>query len=411
MIRSVKNRLQKWWNDDWTIERPVRRLHLLIIAVALVYAFMEIFMKFGNPGVKFGLEDFIPLLRQQISYKAPAVVKTYFPYLWVAVAVSCFSFRVYMMAATYFAAMKHFEPAKFQRDVLVYLSAALMAIAVTFLLFRTIGFLFWISGHDFATGVHLVQRLVDICTSFVDRHIPTLIALPYPLALLMVLLGFTISSLGGYFVHWLTHQSRLLWLTTHRPHHMPEMLHPLGAPLAFNFDFLLVIPSLIFNVFFAKLFFADALLLETTLVLLFYYHFEIYNHAATHYEVSYHNKLVRFFCDISGSGIYHYMHHTSEEGKDAVNLGGGAFLLWDRIFGTYTQPPAIKPVTGLTNNPTVIMNPLRVNFSGFAQLWYELKHNKELKTRWLILFGSIWYKPPYTKEYLITGYPEKEIPS
>lgn len=408
MIRKVKTILRDWWDREWNFSRPYERLYLLIIAVGVVYTFLEIFLKFGNPGVKFGIEDIIPFLRDQISYNAPDLVKRYFPYVWAIVALSCYSFRVYMIIASYFSSMKAFNPQNFQRDLVVYLSAGLMALASVFLLFRLIGFIFWLSGHDYMTGVHLVQIFIEKCRLFVNAYVPTIVNLPYPVALLSILMGLTLSSLSGYLVHWLTHQSRFLWLTTHRPHHLPEMLHPLGAPLAFNFDFLLVIPSLIFNVLFTKLFYADSLILETTIILIFYYHFEIYNHMATHYDISFRNKLVRFFCDITGSGIYHYMHHTSEEGKDAVNLGGGMFLIWDRIFGTYAQPPAIKPNTGLTNNPTVIMNPFRVNFSGFAQLWYELKHNRDFKTRWRIIFGSIWYIPPHTKEYLITGYPSKK---
>jgi sterol desaturase/sphingolipid hydroxylase (fatty acid hydroxylase superfamily) len=137
------------------------------------------------------------------------------------------------------------------------------------------------------------------------------------------------------------------------------------------------------------------------MILIFYYHFEIYNHLATHYHIAYKNKFVRFFSELTGSGIYHYTHHTSEPGKLTVNLGGGLFMFWDRIFGTFEAPPETPPKTGLTGNPDVHMNPWRITFSGFAQVAYELKHNKSWSTRIKILFGDVYYKPPLTKEFLI----------
>jgi sterol desaturase/sphingolipid hydroxylase (fatty acid hydroxylase superfamily) len=355
----------------------------------------------GNPGVQFGIQDFIPFLRNQVAYQAPEWVKTFFPYIWIVVAVSCYGFRVFIIIYSYFASQKMYGATTFQRDFLVYLTAAVMAIAAVFVLFRVIGVLFWLSGGLYSNGINLMSIVVQNCSLMVQTHVPTLVELPYSMALVMVLMGLTLSSLAGYFVHWLSHQSRFLWLITHRPHHVPEILHPIGAPLAFNFDFLLVFPALIFNVLFTKLFFVEPLILETTIVLIFYYNFEIFNHSASHYEFAYRNKFVRFFSDISGNGVYHYMHHTSEEGKDAVNLGGGFLLLWDRLFGTFVQPTEIKPKTGLTNNPKIRMNPFRINFSGFAQLGYELKYNKDWLIRLRIIFGSIWYKPPFTKDYLV----------
>jgi hypothetical protein len=83
-----------------------------------------------------------------------------------------------------------------------------------------------------------------------------------------------------------------------------------------------------------------------------------------------------------------------------VNLGGGPFLIWDRLFGTYRKPYAEPPPLGLTNQPEIIWNPFRISFSGFAQMWYEWKHNKDWVVRFKIIFGSIWYKPPITKDYL-----------
>ncbi len=407
-MRSLKNRLRHWWEVDWSVSGPSNHFYMLVIVIALGYTFMELFLKIGNPGIQLGISDFIRLLRGQISYEAPALVKQIFPYIWVVLVLSCYIFRVYFIISSYFISLKMFDRQKFQRDFLVYILSVVLVVASTILLFRLIGLIYWLSGNGFHNGVMVLENMSDYFTRFIQKNVPTFVELPYPLALLTVLLGLTISSLGGYFIHWLTHQSRLLWLTVHRPHHMPEILHPVGIPLAFNFDFILIIPGLLFNVVFTKLVYSGSLLLETTLILIFYYHFEIFNHLSTHYHTAYHNKFVRFFSDLTGSGIYHYVHHTSEVGKETVNLGGGIYLLWDRIFGTFELPKPIQPDKGLSGNPKILMNPFRVTFSGFAQIWYEWKHNRSWKTRWLILFGNVFYKPPITKEYLILGYPGKQ---
>lgn len=407
-MQTIRTRLRNYWDADWSAFSPSKKMYGIVIVVAFVYPFTELFMKTGNPGLKFGLDDLIALLRGQVSYQAPAVVKTVFPYVWILVVLSCYLFRVYMIISSYFISLKVFDRHKFQREFWTYLSSAVVVFASTFLFFRLVGLIALLFGHPFESGVKSVELAVNAIQHFINTHVPTLVELPYPLALLSILLGLSLSSLGAYFVHWLTHQSRFLWLTVHRPHHMPEILHPIGAPLAFNFDFLLVLPGLVFNVFFAKLFYSGSLLLETTLVLTFYYHFEIFNHLPTHYHFAYTNKIVRFFSDLTGSGIYHYMHHTSEKGRETVNLGGGIFMLWDRIFGTFIMPGEEPPVTGLSGNPQTVMNPLRITFSGFAQILYELKHNRDFKTRWRILFGGVFYKPPVSKEYLILAYPAEK---
>ena len=46
------------------------------------------------------------------------------------------------------------------------------------------------------------------------------------------------------------------------------------------------------------------------------------------------------------------------------------------------------------------MNPLRVIFGGPARIIYELRMNKNWKTRFLILFGPINYEPEISINYI-----------
>lgn len=100
------------------------------------------------------------------------------------------------------------------------------------------------------------------------------------------------------------------------------------------------------------------------------------------------------------------MHHSARPNDQTINLGASPFLFWDRLFDTYRKPYEEAPPLGLTKQPKMRMNPIRIILSGIAQLWYEFKENEDWKTRFLILFGPIHYMPPKTKEYLILGYPD-----
>ncbi len=131
---------------------------------------------------------------------------------------------------------------------------------------------------------------------------------------------------------------------------------------------------------------------------------EAFNHSIVHYDFALRNPIIRNMSRIFGEfGVYHLMHHSAKPEDHTINLSGAPFCFWDRVFGTYRKPYDTAPPLGLTNQPDIIMNPLRITFSGIAQLWYEWKHNKDWSIRFKIIFGSIWYKPPVTKDFLVIG--------
>ncbi len=266
------------------------------------------------------------------------------------------------------------------------------------ILFALIGVGFYLSGYTIADGYNAFSSLVKLLGVFIETNVPTVINITYyPLALAVV---FLFSYLPEYLVHRLSHQSRFFWFTFHQVHHIPEIMHPMGGAPAYLFEFFLAIPKVIIMVVVSKLFYAEPMILEVSLYFLFNYTMEIFNHNGAQYEWIHSNKIMRFFCDVTGNGIYHFLHHSSAKEHQMVNLAGGPFCLWDRLFGTYSVPPATQPKVGLTNNPEIVMNPFRVMHGGIARLVYEFIHNKDLKTRFLILFGSIHYCPPVTKEFV-----------
>jgi hypothetical protein len=51
------------------------------------------------------------------------------------------------------------------------------------------------------------------------------------------------------------------------------------------------------------------------------------------------------------------------------------------------------------------MSPMKILFTVFQQIRYELKMNKDRKIRLKILYGTVFCKPPVTKDFLIVSNP------
>jgi sterol desaturase/sphingolipid hydroxylase (fatty acid hydroxylase superfamily) len=131
--------------------------------------------------------------------------------------------------------------------------------------------------------------------------------------------------------------------------------------------------------------------------------FAIYAHNSAYYEWFGKQKILMFIAGMFGNGNYHDMHHSALKGHEYINLAGFGWYFWDRVFGTYVVPYKEKPPVGLTGSPELHMNPIRLALSGMAQMVYEWKHNKDFRTRMLILFGGSDYVPPASKDFAINS--------
>jgi hypothetical protein len=56
---------------------------------------------------------------------------------------------------------------------------------------------------------------------------------------------------------------------------------------------------------------------------------------------------------------------------------------------------------GLTENPRLVKNPLRLLVAGTAQILYELYWNKSWRTHARILFGTTDYVPPVSRDFAL----------
>ncbi len=256
---------------------------------------------------------------------------------------------------------------------------------------------------DVSGPSHPLQGLIDLY----DTYFPTYVQLPYLLAIAVTLL---LADLPIFILHYAAHWSRFLWLVTHRSHHSPEFLHPFGAGPVFAFGFLMLVPLFLVRLAISKLVYPEPLLLELVVIQVVFFITEKFNHSSVFYGVAFRNRWVYGLFSLFGNGPYHMTHHSAREGEEIVNLANVGFNFWDRLFGTFQKPDRECPPLGLTNQPRIRLNPFRLYLSGLLTILYELRHNA-MRHWWSILFGSVYYTPPVTRDFLIESYPEARLHS
>ncbi len=400
----MKSLLKQIYNYEYSTVKPAHLNWVLaiILLVSVAYPMLEVLYSMQP---EFTIYSYFSVLSGEATLEGTAWLQPIFPSLWLGAAIVCIAIRCIVIVAGYFANKKRFGEAVFAKDFVLYLTAFLVGMLGGVLILVIIAGLGLLVGFTFAEGMNFFGATALQIQTWINGIVPTVYA--FDSILIALVLTILISQLGAYFVHWLCHYSRFFWYVFHRCHHVPETLHPLAAPPAYFLEFFMVIPATIATAAFTKLFYTDALVMEVSLWFLFRYSMEIFNHSAAFYDFAYHNVLIRNWCRLTGdTGVYHLVHHSARKEDQMVNLAGGPFNIWDRIFGTYRKPYPKLPKLGLTNNPKIIYNPFRVMYSGIGQILYELKMNKDWNVRLRILFGTVYYKPPISKEFLILGYPE-----
>lgn len=389
-MAGMKGVLSSIWNFDFARCDPARlaRWSLPVLALMLGFGAYDMVFDTGSGLYSFLTGDKNPLPAWQ-SRGLIALIGLY---------ISVFA------VASFVVSVRRFGPEAFLPVFWPHFLSNIVAAVAGLALFAALGGIAWALGFDYAAGAGLADRLYDAAYGWLQDHIPTVTILPYPLA---VAAGITLGALPGYFSHWLAHHSRFFWYCSHRGHHSAAILHPVGAG---PFLFLPEIFGKLTGVFFAalatKLVYYQPLLFETLVLGSIGILIEKFNHTTVFYEFAYRNPLVRWLSAYSGGGVYHYTHHTSKAGDEIVNIGGTPFLVWDRIFGTYRAPAPAAPRVGLTNDPRIVLSPFAIIFSGWQQIAWELRANKSWSDRFWILFGTVYWAPPLSRDFLIQGYPE-----
>lgn len=291
------------------------------------------------------------------------------------------------------------EPLPTQYTLAMLLTNGLLFV-LPFAVIGVLGFGATLFGSDFGAGANVFRTAMVATTGAIERWVPTLVTIPYPWPLLLASIP---AGLGYYGWHRLQHTWRPLWLLSHRPHHVATHLSlpttlPADSPLAFALN---TIPQALLIGTLTQLFASEPMLLEAMLWIVVTWTFtEVFNHTEASYYWTLGGPLRRFWFHFFGCGAWHLVHHSSAEEHRLANIGGGPFMLWDRVFGTFHAPPAEKPRMGLTGRPPLRMSPFRLALSGHLELVEELIRNRSWRDRLKIALGPTSFDPPVRVDHL-----------
>lgn len=261
-------------------------------------------------------------------------------------------------------------------------------------------------GYEFSQGYEATKAIVAYAHHLSTTHVPTLIELP---PVINVLVVYSLINFPHYWLHRIAHEYRLPWLLLHRPHHYPTtMIEPVttGVVVAFPVGFLVMFPYILFFGAATKLFSPEPLYLEIIILNIITQIGAVSSHHSALYFLGFKYRIIGFIGYLTGTAQYHYLHHASHpvysnHNTNLTNIGAGPCMLWDHVHGTYVKPPVSRPIIGLTGDPKLHLNPLRLLMAGLVQIIYEWRNNKDWKIRTKILFGKSDYIPPISKDFAV----------
>ena len=131
-----------------------------------------------------------------------------------------------------------------------------------------------------------------------------------------------------FLIHWLMHNSKILWIT-HKFHHTPKMMFWLsGSRTSFFHLLVFALPQVVIPFYILKI---NAL--EASILLAFSLIVNIWVHMNFKANIG---LLSWFFI----TPQYHRIHHANSY-LSGMNLGF-VHTVWDRIFGTYVDPEKVQ---------------------------------------------------------------------
>jgi len=185
---------------------------------------------------------------------------------------------------------------------------------------------------------------------------------------------FFLDDFAYYWFHRMNHEVRLFW-AGHVAHHSSEYMN-FGTALRqgagerlHKYFFWLWIPILGF----------DPLMMFVVHSVNLLYQFW------THTEVVY--KLPRVIEYIFNTPSHHRVHHASNI-RYLDRNHGGVLIIWDRIFGTFSEEREFeKPIYGLTKNIDSY-NPLYVASHEYGAIWQDVRRAESWKDKLSYIFKA-----------------------
>ncbi len=89
---------------------------------------------------------------------------------------------------------------------------------------------------------------------------------------------------------------------------------------------------------------------------------------------------------ILNTPCHHRVHHASNEACLDKNYGN-VLIIFDRLFGTFTETPADEALRFGLKDRRVSNNPIAIAFGEWGHLLRDLRNARDLKERVAVLFG------------------------
>ena len=192
------------------------------------------------------------------------------------------------------------------------------------------------------------------------------------------IIAFLLYDLSYYWMHRMHHEIKILW-ATHSVHHHGEDFNLATAlrqtSTGWLWKWLFYMPMILLGVP-VEVFIAVA---GVNLVYQFWVHTEHIGHLGW---------MEKVFITPMNHGIHH------AKNKEYIDANyGGVFIIWDRMFGTYTAERSdLKPVYG-TATPLNSWNPLWANFQVFSIMIKDTIKTKSWRDKVKVWFSQTYWRP------------------
>jgi len=192
------------------------------------------------------------------------------------------------------------------------------------------------------------------------------------------IIAFLLYDLSYYWMHRMHHEIKILW-ATHSVHHHGEDYNLATAlrqtSTGWLWKWIFYMPMIMLGVP-VEVFIAVA---GVNLVYQFWVHTEHIGHLGW---------LEKIFI----TPMNHRIHHAKNKEYIDANYGG-VFIIWDRMFGTYTpQRSELQPVYG-TATPLNSWNPMWANFQVFSIMIKDTIKTKSWKDKIKVWFSQTYWRP------------------
>ena len=229
----------------------------------------------------------------------------------------------------------------------------------------------------FPTMLNLgVQSLIFVyISSYLNKNGLALLSIKNPFTWIM---AFLLYDLSYYWMHRMHHEIKILW-ATHSVHHHGEDYNLATAlrqtSTGWLWKWIFYMPMILLGVP-VEVFIAVA---GVNLVYQFWVHTEHIGHLG-------------FLEKIFITPMNHRIHHAKNKEYIDANYGG-VFIIWDRMFGTYTpQRSDLQPLYG-TATPLNSWNPMWANFQVLSIMIKDTIKTKSWKDKIKVWFSQTYWRP------------------